>query len=189
MNVRKYTNHEYFLYALILIMFVISCTNENDKTKKFEGFELQETYKEDAVKKVFLYKNEENILRLKIIKNVDEDSAKNLINGEVLTMEALYGNALSPYPGAISNEIVCGSKFMPNKGNFFYNQVNATYFIAYLSERLTYGACAEDLAVYEGVISWAYCSKKREFRQMEFISPKNSFSDAGIDFVKVNICS
>jgi len=174
-----------FIIILITIFFT-GCQNKT--TPSFEGFELTKNFMESDNSQSLTYSNDKNIIRLKVISNLDEISAEKIIDSSVLTMQSLYDNTFTSYPGRISMEIVCDSRFVPEQMSVHHNGKTITYLIAYLSERLIYGACTDDLTSYKGVIAWSYCEDKNELRQFEFISRKDSFSESSIDFVKENIC-
>ena len=183
-------------YVMILLLFLFlvnGCTSpvitETDisKAPSFEGFELSEEPIDDD--QILLYSNDQDTLRVKIISDLNQESARELIHITVLTMQSLYDTTSAAYPGRISKEIICDSKFIPKRRDSEYNGMNITYFVAYLSNRLTYGACTDDLTPYKGILAWSYCENKKELRQFEFISRKDSFSESSIDFVKENICN
>lgn len=106
-----------------------------------------------------------------------------------MMIQSIYDSSFSPYPGAISNEIVCDPKFIPQLVSVDYRGLVIKYFIVYLSERLTYGVCVDDLARYRAVIAWAYCQTQSELRQLEFIAPKDAGPEANQEFVIHNICN
>lgn len=179
-----------YIIAVALLLFsafFIGCQNKNE-LPYFEGFELTKNSIDSGTQSL-TYSNDKNIIRLKVISNLDEISAEKIIESSALTMQSLYDNTFTSYPGRISKEIVCDKRFVPEQMSVYYNGKNITYFIAYLSERLIYGACTDDLTSYKGIIAWSYCDDKNELRQFEFISEKESFSDLTIEFIKKNICN
>ena len=180
-----------YIAAIVLLLFFIFFTGCKSKTilPSFEGFELTKNYVEGDNTQSLTYSNDKNIIRLKVISNIHKTSAEDIIYTSALTMHSLYDNTFTSYPGSISKEIVCDKRFVPEQMSVYHNGKNITYFIAYLSERLIYGACTDDLTPYKGVIAWSYCDDKNELRQFEFISEKEFFNDATIEFIKKNICN
>ena len=167
---------------------VITRTDNPTAFPSFEGFNLTRKYAGGENTHILIYSDNQNTIRLKIISNLDKTSADEIIHTSTFALRSLYGDTVSAYPGMISNKIVCDSKFIPKQTSCVYNGITVTYFIAYLSERLSYGACTDDLTPNKGVIAWTYCGNKKELRKFEFISAKQSFRDSSIEFMKENIC-
>lgn len=177
-----------FILFVVLTIFLTGCQNKTS-LPSFGGFGLTKNYIDSSNTLNLIYSDNQNTIRLKIIPNLDKTSAEEIIDSSSLTMQSLYDTTSTSYPGQISNEIVCDSRFIPKQRSIDYNGMEITYFIAYLSERLIYGACTDDLTPYKGIIAWSYCKDEKELRQFEFISKKESFSDSNIEFIKNNICN
>lgn len=141
-----------------------------------ENFHLKELYQDDKNIYRALFFDKNDLLRVNIQSQIDSSSAEKYIQGEITRMKALFANAVSPYPGEISNEIVCGKKFTPNLTTIKTNNLTISYFTGYLNERLVFGACTEDQALYRGILALFYCSKQNQVFQIEVIVPKDEFS-------------
>ncbi len=123
---------------------------------------------------------------MSVVANTSQESAETLIDQAILGLKAVYANALSAYPGMISDEIQCGEEFLPVYGE----HRGVPYAQTYLSERLGYGACTADTAIYRVIIAWKYCAHAREYRQFELLYPAKNFDEGGgLDFVERSICT
>jgi len=69
-------------------------------------------------------------------------------------IHGLYTNMPNPYPGLISDEIVCGEEFKPEL------VLNGTelYIEGYVTPRRTFGACSFDLIAYRAFVRYLYCN-------------------------------
>ncbi len=141
-----------------------------------ENFRLKELYQNDKNIYRALFSDKTNLLRVNIQSNIDSVSAEKYIQGEITRMQALFANAASPYPGEISDEIVCGKKFTPELNILNNNGLTMSYFTGYLNQRLVFGACTEDQAVYHGILALFYCPQQNQVFQLEIIVPKDEFS-------------
>lgn len=136
-----------------------------------KGFAVDKHFFDEQEKAAkIILKNGEDVLRVKAISGVDRKSADVLVEEEKVTIKALYGAALSPYPGQISNQIVCTEKFMP-RFNTSQTEDYYSYVSLFATDRLTYGACSEDLVKYNAVLAWMYCEEKKTLYQFEHFSP------------------
>ena len=118
--------------------------------------------------------NETCILRIEAFPDLDPDAATMLLQEGIMGLQALYGNALSPYPGDISNLQVAQEKFRPR---FFAREVNGTsyqYFVLFASERLGYGVTSDDSVKFKSLLGWLYCGTGRCFYKVRYFAPKGT---------------
>lgn len=156
---------------------------------KLEKFEIDEYFfdEHEIATKVTL-RDSKNIFKIEAITDIDIKSADILINDKILTIKALYGNALSPYPGEISNELICNEKFMPEFNTKKTDRLSYSYFILFANDRFTYGACSEDLIEYKSILAWTYCDEKNIFYQFELFSSIESFSESNLELITSFSC-
>ncbi len=108
----------------------------------------------------------ENIIRINLFHNISPTKAMSKYSDIIFSIDSLYQNINSPYPGVITNKIVCPDSLKPiikNSSNEFKK------YIVYASRRLTYGVCSEDLIKYKSLIYFDYC--KPDFRMYELFVP------------------
>lgn len=115
--------------------------------------------------------NKTCILRIEVFPDFDEDTATMLRQEGIMGLQALYANALSPYPGDISNRLVAQEKFRPR---FFAKEVNGIsyqYFVLFANERLGYGVTSEDSVQFRSLLGWLYCGLDRCFYKVRYFAP------------------
>ena len=146
--------------------FSINPVSNNDDSTTFNG-----KYRNLAIK-------------IKMLKGVTLNQAENYISDKMFVINSLYREIDSPYPGALSNRIECGEEFKPEK------KVNAPfdYYIAYASDRFTYGTCSWDLIEYKSIIYYAYCNKTKNLYQIELFVPANEDSSNYEQSLKAITC-
>jgi hypothetical protein len=174
--------------AGVLLIGAGQALSVQPESSRFPEFLLEKKYESQGDSLVWIYRKEGATIRLKVIDKVTAQEARDLIDTADLTMQSLYDSAASAYPGMISQEIVCDQKFVPTRKSEQRGDMQIIYYVAYLSSRLYYGACTEDLTPYRGVLAWAYCQNKEQFEQMEYIVAKNDFDSAVTDYVMTHIC-
>lgn len=132
-----------------------------------------------------LLERDNDLLRVDITSSVAKEQANRLIQTRIAKMKALFENATSPYPGEISDEIVCDKRFKPTFTSEGINGIPVSYFTGYLNSRLTYGACTEDQAVNKGIMTLFYCPAQRKVYQLELISEKDRFIKNEADYLRI----
>ncbi|MDO8551808.1 MAG: hypothetical protein Q7S03_03980 [bacterium] len=136
-------------------------------------FKIKEVYEDDQNVYRALYNKDDNIIRVEVRSNLSSEEAKSLTRSQVTKINALFANAISPYPGAISDEIVCPEEFKPVYKTSNINGLEVTSLTGFLNNRLVFGACSQDQAAYKDVLSLFYCKKPKSFFTFELIKPNN----------------
>ena len=117
------------------------------------------------------------IVRVDVRSDVDPEASEDYIKGRIAGMKALYDNIRSPYPGLLSNEIECDAEYKPS-----YDDVKTASGLVvkrisgYLNDRMVFGSCQKDQAVYRGEMVLFACADRRQLYQLEFIAPLESYS-------------
>lgn len=142
-----------------------------------DSFEVREIYQNDKDIYRALYGKNNDLLRVEIRNIKTEDQANKSIDAQTARMKALFENAAAPYPGEITNEIVCDKRFKPVFASDTINGIAITHFTGYLNDRLTFGACTEDQAVYRGIEALFYCKNQKKLYQLEIITPNKIFAE------------
>ncbi|MCL4338146.1 hypothetical protein M1271_00475 [Patescibacteria group bacterium] len=161
-----------FIVTIISHCQKIQCISMADLPK----YSLKEIYQNTNNIYRALYTNDKDILRVEIRSGINETEAQKSIDAQTARMEALFADATSPYPGDITNEISCNSKFKPKMAIENINGIRITHFTGYLNNRLTFGACTDDQAVNKGIEALFYCSSQRKLYQTEIIAPTSKFN-------------
>jgi hypothetical protein len=122
-----------------------------------------------------------SLLRAEIRTGINRLTAAETTNVQLAQIRTFYEKSRSPYPGEISDTVVCSDDFQPVTGEKTVNRVSITYFSAYMTDRLTYGACIEDQAKYQAMTVIFYCENNQTYNQLEFIRPIKSIGPADPD--------
>lgn len=149
----------------------ISCLEFKGK----EAFQLKDTYQTTKTAFKGAYTDSGTTLRISLTSVKNEGEASTLIDNEIQKIKAVFANAISPYPGEISNEIVCGEDFVPKFDEKKINGRKVRYLTSYLSQRLTFGACTKEQAVNEEIQAFFYCSQQKNLVSFEIISSIDDF--------------
>lgn len=86
------------------------------------------------------------------------DSQENSSEQKLEQIRTLYQPRFSTYPEVISREIICQDKYQPSFGQAATENLTIYYAIGLLTDRLTFGACADDLIKYRGIQMFYRCS-------------------------------
>lgn len=160
-----------FLYTKTFSCHQLSCIEFASRSK----FSIEEIYEEDNNVFRAFYSDKNRNLRVEVISNIGNDGAKQYINSRIARMNSIFTPASAPYPGEISNEIVCTKEFQPLFYKTNANGLEVSYFIANLNQRKLYGSCSADQVIYKGVEAFLYCPKNRQVVQLEIFEPRNEF--------------
>lgn len=178
----KRLSKNYFLLVLLIviaagIVFVstknkcvrLSCLEMNGLSQ----FQLKEIYEDNARTYRALLSKNDNLLRVEVRYNIPPESANQSLQAEVTRMKALFENTLSPYPGMLSDEIECDKKFKPLYQTENINGIKVYNFNGFLNDRLVFGACTENQAVFKSNLNLFYCQNQRQVFTLELITPNN----------------
>lgn len=105
---------------------------------------------------------------------VPATAADEELRAETVRMKALYEKAPAPYPGDISDAVVCDPLYIPT----YHEQKppELSYFTGYLNDRLTFGSCSETEARYRGVMAFTYCPDTETLLRIEIIGRITDFA-------------
>jgi hypothetical protein len=158
------------LILLLSVFFIYrykSNSNSVIESNNFiERFELKKMTSYDSV--IFTGEYEDKIIKIKKYDDFDLEKSEQYISDKMFVINSLYREIHSPYPGELSNRIGCPEEYKPiKKENQPFN-----YYIIYASERLSYGACSDDLIRYKAINYFLYCEKENNFYHIELFIPK-----------------
>jgi hypothetical protein len=195
-------NSTFFLCALISITVAVgtwivshrfcsrlSCLAFDQK----DTFILKDVYEErrnTVFRGLYTVQNSPLLFRVDVRSGIESGIAYDYIRGKIAGMKALYDNIQSPYPGLLSNEIVCDARFKPTYTTFVTPGGIEVYQISgFLNERYSFGSCVEDQIRYKDMRMLFSCKTKKQLYDLEFITPiTSSAQDAFDSFVKSVRC-
>ncbi|MDO8551805.1 MAG: hypothetical protein Q7S03_03965 [bacterium] len=153
-----------------------------------DSYKIKEVYEDSPQIYRALLSKGKNFLRVEVKSDISTQDANSYIRSEVTKMNGLFENALAPYPGQISDEIVCPGQFKPVYKSEKINNLEVTSFTGFLNQRLTFGACTEDQAVYKGRINYFYCPAKEKIFALELITPNQDKPDEFLQEINTVRC-
>ncbi len=107
------------------------------------------------------------ILKLERLDGLEAESAHRLIEDGIMGLEALYANALSPYPGDISNRVVTEAAFRPKR----ISDGSQVAFLLFANDRFGYGGSTTDQIFFKSLLAWRYCEHSGELTKIRLFAP------------------
>lgn len=148
-------------------------------------WQIQEVYEQapgNIYRALYTAGDTDTYVRVDVRSSIEPDIAVDYIRGRIGGMKALYDNIRSPYPGLLSNEIVCDEAYKPVYGELqLADGTDAQIIRGYFTDRMTFGACQKDQAVYQGVMALFWCDKAKQLFQIEFIVPIHTFHNNHVE--------
>ncbi len=111
--------------------------------------------------------NQLGILKLERLDGLEAESAHRLIEDGIMGLEALYANALSPYPGDISNRVVTEAAFRPKR----ISDGSRVAFLLLANDRFGYGGSTTDQIFFKSLLAWRYCEHSGELIKIRLFAP------------------
>ena len=142
-----------------------------------ENFLVNESFTQQTKEKNKImadYKNQ--LIRLEIITGLEKESAEKHITNRRYVIDSLFLDIAAPYPDAITNTLECPDEFKPKIREIKISNFDTAYYEIFATERLTYGACSDDLIKYKTMLAWVYCENAKNLFQIELFLPKNEFN-------------
>lgn len=120
------------------------------------------------------FTNGPQLLKIEFVPDLGREGAKIMLDDGVMGVQALYANALSPYPGDISREVVTDTRYLPTLIRTNWNGRASAYALLYANDRFGYGAMAADAVRYRALVGWFYCEKTDVFYKVRCFLPLTS---------------
>ncbi|HEY0550313.1 MAG TPA: hypothetical protein VGF13_11990 [Verrucomicrobiae bacterium] len=134
------------------------------------GFSLAATdIKSDST--VYTFTNAAAVSKIEVLEHIEPPDANTLIQDGVMGIQALYANALSPYPGDISNKVTTDPAYRPRLVQVTNAAIRFTYFFLYANDRLGYGATTKDSVKFKSLVGWFHCAARKEFFKVKMFAP------------------
>ena len=151
------------------------------------GFVLTETNpRRDST--VYTLTNRDSVIRIEVLEHIDAPDAETLRQDGVMGIQALYANALSPYPGDISKEVVSDARFRPQLVRTNWNGQPRDYVLLFANDRLGYGATTADAVRYRSLQGWFYCERGDIFYKVRCFFPLTARNEALETFFLSLVC-
>lgn len=151
-----------------------SCISFSDKN----DYSLEEEYENSSDAYRAMLRNGTTRIRIEAYPHTSKEEAASHDKIKVMNIESLYETAKSPYPGALSNEIECGSEYRPNVKQIIVNTIAMTHVQGYQNDRFQLGSCMKEEIQYKSDLVLFHCESQKIWYQFEVITPLN---EAGKD--------
>ena len=116
------------------------------------------------------------IIRVEILAKIDGESARKHVTNRRYAVDSLFLDIAAPYPDVVTTTLECPEQFRPKVKEINIGNFETAYYEIFATERLTYGACSDDLIKYKTILTWAYCENSKNLFQMELFVPKSEFN-------------
>lgn len=139
-------------------------------------FRVKELYQDDKRGYRALLSQGQELLRVEVYYDQLPEKAPRWVDEQSMKIRALYDKAPAPYPGEITDVIICEKEFVPviekKRGSSGTEMTVVSNY--YITDRMTHGACADDIASYRGYAVLFYCFSHKNVYSLEFIEPKTT---------------
>lgn len=146
-----------------------SCISFDNK----KDYSLEEEYEDSPKVYRAMVRNGTVRIRIEAYTHTSKEEAVSYDKIKVMNIESLYETAKSPYPGALSNEIECGTEYRPHVEKIDINTVSTTHVRGYLNERFQLGSCIKEEVRYRSDLVLFHCGSQKIWYQFEVITPLN----------------
>jgi hypothetical protein len=134
------------------------------------------------------FTNAERVVKIEIVPELDREGAQTLLDDSIMGIQALYANALSPYPGDISRQVVSDRRFSPELVRTNWGSGPRPYMLLFANDRLGYGAVTADVVKYRSLLGWIYCERNGTFYKVRYFAPVNARREEFENFLRSLEC-
>jgi hypothetical protein len=130
-------------------------------------------------------------IRLHTVKKIDKVEAEEYSKIAKMNILGLFDTAKSPYPGAVSDKVVCPEEFKPIQSIIKSKDGTEIEVLqSYLNNRMQYGSCSISQISYHVYSGIFYCANEKSWYQLEIISPAEAAKNAStyLDLFKEVSC-
>lgn len=178
------------LVSIVTVAYVIVSTQQHIcrlySCLSFPGIEQWRVKEEHGQKNNYwkgVISHPEYIVRLEVFDEIEPKRGEELTQTKLMQISGLYEKAVSPYPGVISDAIVCSKEYLPIMGQLtVQNETEVQYLTAFLNDRLQYGSCIESQLTSTVTAATIYCHNTRQWFFIEFVQSRDD--DNQLNFVE-----
>ena len=149
----------------------LSCIHMNE----MDAYTMQDIYSDTPQIYRALFSNKQRLLRIEA-SHMPQNISTQQLNASIMKEKAMFEKAPAPYPGEISDAIVCDPSYIPTYEEMHQGNSRIGLFIGYLNNRMTFGSCSQDQAVYKGALALMYCQKNNLLLRVELITSITNFT-------------
>ena len=161
------------------------------KASDFRVIEYDEFVFKERKNIEILAKKEDNIIRFKIIKDIDKETADKYIDDIFYKLEAHFEpkDILGIYADVINAVAKVPEELKPKREIITINNKETPCFIAFSDKYFSYFVITKEQAVYQGTIAMFYCPQNKNLVNIELLMPKEKFNfEKLVDILKTFKC-
>lgn len=136
--------------------------------------------------RVYTFTNGTSVSKIEVLEHIEPSDAGVLMKDGLMGIQALYANALSPYPGDISNKVESDPAYRPRLVQVTNAAVSTAYFLLYANDRLGYGATTKDSVKFKSLVGWFHCAARKEFFKVKLFVPLTT-SDRDLEAILISL--
>lgn len=152
-------------FVILIALFTATKHYSYSSSRVPEGFTLEESF-QSGVSLTSLYSADEIRVKVTRTQELQSASVSQWLERDQLRFLGSFSPSISPYPGAISDSLVCEEEYIPtitSTPSYSYAHTNA-------SSRYTFGVCDPFTVAYQALVFWQRCSDNTANR-VEYIYP------------------
>lgn len=120
--------------------------------------------------------SKDNILKIQIVDGLSEKEARDYTNNQRYLINSLFSRQKVPYPGPITNTLVCPKEYLPVIEEEDDSEYFKVFYYMYANDRLVFGGYDEGSLRYSMILAFIYCKEKKELFKIEYYTPKENTS-------------
>ncbi len=162
--------HTWWTKRPVSLCNTLSCIQMDDSSR----FRNKDTYSDTQSTYRALFEHNGRFLRIDAQRTA-QNSAGQERDAAVTKIKAMFEKAPAPYPGEISDAIVCDPAFVPTYEEIGPDKARISLFVGYLNNRMTFGSCSQSQAVYRGALALMHCAEQSLLLRVELIAKTDDF--------------
>lgn len=177
----------FFLIIIFVVILSIGFYLSNLNCKKYNclkfpginNWQVSDVYENTDTSWRGYIKATDYDIRLHTVKKVNREKANEFSKIASMNILGLFDTAKSPYPGAVSDKVVCPEEFKPIKSTIKTKEgIQIELLQSYLNNRMQYGSCSINQISYHVFSSTFYCNKELSWYQLELIVPAETAEES-----------
>lgn len=110
-------------------------------------------------------------VRIYKVPDLSMEKAEEISKTAKMNILGLFDTAKSPYPGVISDKVVCADEFKPKTSSVkFADNYEVELISSNLNSRMQYGDCNSEQLNYKVYVLMFYCKNSKSWLQTEFFT-------------------
>lgn len=140
-----------------------------------KNYQLENIYTDNDKLFQANYQTNNQTLKVEIRSKMTTDQNIQYTNSAVAKIKGLYSDSAAPYPGVISDEVVCNPEYKPSFKTLKSKSGNEiSYFTGYFNSQDVFPACAKDQISKAGIFAVFYCEGTKQTFTLSMFEPNTN---------------